>query len=73
MTFNDLDETLHAHMTVLYLRAMDVERLNMGLDLMSTIVVERRNTISNLESRMVEFGPEYEEQKQVHRVQLLKY
>ena len=45
MTFNDLDETLHAHMTVFDLWAMDVERLKGGLDLMSTIAAEHRNTI----------------------------
>ena len=44
-----------------------------GLDLMSTIAAERRNTISNLETRIVRLGSEYEELKQVHRVQLLKY
>ena len=73
MTFNDLDETLHAHMMILDLRAMDVERLKSGLDLMSTISAESRNTISSLESRIVELGSEYEELKQIHRVKLLKY
>ena len=73
MTFNDLDETIHAHMTVFYLRTMDMERLKGGLDLMSTVAAERSQKISSLETRIVKLGSEYEELKQAHRVQLLKY